>query len=235
MIVHINCRIKRLSVHWVVAFPFFLPAVNAESLEEKSVQLDRVRAQIETVEVMMEKARSETDRLQFALKENELAAGQIAISLGDTEAKLQGSSERLIVLNEEKMNHSTLLAKQKRTLGDQIHATYIMGHNDYIKLLLNQEEPSKVGRALAYHDYYNRVRAQYIENINIKISKIVELENVIEREHEALRDFKQQQIKEKKAILISRNERENILTKLRQEFAQQALKLQSAKATRARN
>ncbi len=211
----------------IIALFLLSQIVNAESVEEQSIQLDHIRAQIKDVETIMEEARLKTDRLQAELKENELFAGRIMLSVRNIESQLRTSTERLAVLNEEKLKHSALFAEQKRALGAQIRAAYIASHGDYIKLLLNQEEPAKVGRMLAYHDHQNRIRRQRIDSTNAEIARIVELENEIKRENGALLDLKQQQFERNKEILASRDERENILAKLNQEFEQRELELQS--------
>ena len=59
---------------------------------------------------------------------------------------------------------------------------YRTGRNDYIKLLLNQEDPALFGRTLAYHDYYNRARIKRIEVISIAQEQLKALQEKIRNE-----------------------------------------------------
>jgi len=211
--------------------PFFtclttLP-LYAEDFEEKSAQLDTVRTQIEDVKTSMEKARHETDILQTELKKNETYAGSIALNIREIEKQLQQRNQRQNKLNYKKSLHEKALNEQKQALSQQIRSAYMVGKNDYMKLLLNQEDPARVGRALAYYDYHNQARAQLINKVNTEIEAIIQLENNIKRENDALLKLKENQLAKNREIAQSRSERENILAKLLNELEKQGLELEA--------
>jgi len=199
----------------------------AEDLDEKSAQLDSVRNQIKDVKTSMEKARLETDTLQTELKKNETSAGNIALNIREIEMQLQQRNKRLKQLNNRKSLHEKALAEQKQALSQQIRSAYMVGKNDYMKLLLNQEDPARVGRALAYYDYHNQARARQINSVNTEIEAITQLENNIKRENDALLKLKKNQLAKEREISQSRRERENILTKLLNELEKQGFELQA--------
>jgi septal ring factor EnvC (AmiA/AmiB activator) len=199
----------------------------AKDLEEKSAQLDSVRNQIKDVKTSMEKARLETDTLQTELKNNETSAGNIALNIREIEMQLHNRNERLNQLNDRKSRHEKALTEQKQALSQQIRSAYIVGKNDYMKLLLNQEDPARVGRALAYYDYHNQARAQQINSVNTEIDAITQLENTIKRENNALLKLKENQLAKNREIAQSRREREDILAKLLNELEKQGFELQA--------
>lgn len=201
----------------------------AEDFEEKSAQLDTVRTQIEDVKTSMDKARLESDTLQTELMKNETYAGSITLNIREIEKQLQQRSKRLYDLNYEKSLHEKVLTEQKQALSQQIRSAYVVGKNDYMKLLLNQEDPARVGRALAYYDYHNRARARQINSINTEIEVIIQLENNIKRENNALHKLRENQLAKNREIARSRRERENILAKLLKELEKQGLELQVLK------
>ena len=199
----------------------------AEDLEERSAQLDTVRTQIKDVKTSMEKARLETDNLQTELKKNEIYAGSIALNIREIEKQLQQRNKRQNKLTHKKSLHEKALTEQKRALSQQIRSAYMVGKNDYMKLLLNQEDPARIGRALAYYDYHNQARANQINTVNIEIEAILQLENNIKRENNALLKLKENQLAKKREITQSRSERENILAKLLNELEKQGLELEA--------
>jgi len=199
----------------------------AEDFEEKSAQLDNVRTQIEDVKTSMEKARHETDTLQTELKKNETYAGSIALNIREIEKQLQQRNQRQNKLTYKKSLHEKALTEQKQALSQQIRSAYMLGKNDYMKLLLNQEDPARVGRALAYYDYHNQSRAQQINTVNTEIEAIIQLESNIKRENNALLKLKENQLAKNKEIAKSRSERENILAKLLNELEKQGLELEA--------
>ncbi len=198
----------------------------AEDLEEKSAQLDSVRNRIEDVKTNIAKARLKTNTLQAELKKNETSAGNIALNIREIEKQLRQRGKRLEVLNKKKIFHEKALAKQKNALAQQIRSAYMVGKNDYIKLLLNQEDPTRVGRVLTYYDYHNQARVRQINSVKSEIEAITQLENNINRENDALRKLKQNQLAKNREIGESRKERELILSNLLDELEKQGLELQ---------
>lgn len=198
----------------------------AEDLEEKSAQLDSVQNRIEDVKTNIAKARLKTNILQSELKKNETYAGNIALNIREIEKQLRQRNKRMGVLNTKKIFHEKALVKQKNALALQIRSAYMVGKNDYIKLLLNQEDPTKIGRVLAYYDYHNQVRVRKINSVKSEIKAITQLENNINRENDALQKLKQNQLAKNIEIGESRKERERILSNLLNELEKQGLELQ---------
>ena len=199
----------------------------AEDLIEKSAQLDSVRGKIEDVKTSMEKARLETKTLQAELKRNETSAGNIALNIREIEKQLRLRNKRLDELKSKKSSHEKVLTEQKSALAQQIRSAYMVGKNDYMKLLLNQEDPARVGRVLAYYDYHNQTRARQIHSVNTEIEALTQLENNINRENDALQKLKQTQLIKNKEIEKSRNERNVILSTLLSQLVKQGLELQT--------
>ena len=210
----------------VVTF-LICPPVHAEDLKEKSAQLDSVRGKIEDVKSSMGKARLETKTLQAELKKNETSAGSIALNIREIEKQLQQRSKSLDELQAKKSSHEKVLAEQKLALAQQIRSAYMVGKNDYTKLLLNQEDPARMGRVLAYYDYHNQTRARQIHSVNTEIETIIQLENNINRENNALLNLKQTQLAKNKEVDESRKTRNVILTKLLDQLEKQGLELQA--------
>jgi septal ring factor EnvC (AmiA/AmiB activator) len=211
----------------LVSFFLISQLLYAEDLKEKSAQLDSVRGKIEDVKTSMEKARLETKTLQEELKKNETSAGSIALNIREIEKQLRQRGKRLDELKGKKSFHENVLSEQKSALAQQIRSAYMVGKNDYIKLLLNQEDPARVGRVLAYYDYHNQTRARQIHSVNTEIEALTQLENNINRENDALLKLKQTQLTKNKEIEKSRNERNVILSTLLSQLVKQGLELQT--------
>ncbi len=58
-----------------------------------------------------------------------------------------------------------------------------MGRNDYIKLLLNQQDPTYVGRAIAYYDYHNRLRSKRIHQVKKTLDEITTIQKQSKMKH----------------------------------------------------
>ncbi len=215
----------RLQFGIIVTF-IVCPVVYAKDIKEKSAQLDSVRDKIEDVKTSMKKARIETRTLQAELRNNEIFSGSITQIMREIEQQLQQRSKRLDKLLAKKSSHEKVLAGQKLTLSQQVRSAYIVGKNDYLKLLLNQEDPARVGRVLAYHDYHNRAMAGRIHLSNTEIEAITKLTNNIDHENNALLKLKRSQLVKNKEVDELRKKRSVILAKLLDQVKKQGRELQ---------
>ena len=207
----------------------FLQAGFAEntSPEDKSAELESVRHKIEDVKSGLDAAKSESERLQEELRQTEIAVGRESLKLKGLEEQIQKRYDRLDELNLVISEHEKALDTERAYLAQQVRAAYITGRSDYLKLLLNQEDPAKVGRVLAYYDYYNRERINTIKSINEKVDLINELRTNIVSETKLLEELKKRQLAKREELNVWRESRSKILAQLKEEINSKGQELKS--------
>lgn len=188
--------------HKAVLFAFCTTLINAPTTsvaattyEEKETELERVRTHIDTLHGQLDETRKRRDEIQAELRATELKVGNAAKQLQEVEANLTSQREQIGRLHRLRRKQSGALATQRESLARQIRASYAMGRQDYFKMLLNQEDPSALSRALTYYGYFNQARAKRISNIKTQLFRIRETETSIHTqttELEQLRTEKEQ-------------------------------------------
>lgn len=189
-------------------------------------RLEELRSRIRDVQAGLSAARDESDALLIELQESEAAAAAVAAGLEQIEEQVALGRARLDLLKTEREAQAEVLARERLHLAAQVRATYRSGRNDFVKLLLNQEDPGLVGRTLAYHDYFNRARARNIGQIDSTLARLqaVELEIVTETtELEMLRSLESARLGELDA---QRQSRAGIMARLQEHIAVQDRELQ---------
>lgn len=118
--------------------------------------------------------------------ENQLKDSDIAISL--TTKKIQENTNnkqtiqnKLTELEQTKSSLITNKLRQEKLLAKQLRAAYSAGHHDYIKLLLNQKNPSTIQRTITHYQYVNNARIKEIESFKKTIDELV----IVEEKHKA--------------------------------------------------
>ena len=101
-------------------------------------------------------------------------------------------------------------------MAQQARAAYKAGRNDYLKLLLNQEDPNLIGRILVYYDYFNRARSNRIEKINKSLDEINRIKVNIQAEKGKLDNLRNEQLGKLEDFTQSRNARKQIIQKLQE-------------------
>ena len=126
-------------------------------------QLDAARADIAELKQLMEKLQREKSGVQKDLKKTESEMGQLENQVKGLQNDLKKSEEEILRLNDEKKKLEGARLEQQRLIGIQARAAYQSGRQEYIKLLLNQQNPEKFSRTLTYYDYLSEARMEQLD------------------------------------------------------------------------
>ena len=134
-----------------------------ESYSEKVIALKDIQKRIKEIELRIQSAQDETNKSHQELRNNEVKTTETLSNLHIINTKISKKKSKLEEMLFEQAEHDAALKEEKEKLIHQIRSAYQIGHNDYLRLILNQEHPALVGRALAYYDYHNRIRSERID------------------------------------------------------------------------
>ena len=191
----------------------------------KETELDSIRFLIKNVQGNIKEAQGESELLQQELQENEIAATDALKKLGVIDEQITTGENRLRELEQKKGIYQNSLSREKDHLVYQIRAAYRIGRNNYVKLLLNQEDPALVGRVLTYYDYQNRARVNRIHEINTQLETISRIETNIRDETESLQRLKDKQTENIEEFNSFRTSRKEIIERLSHYIEEQGIQL----------
>ncbi|MET1161164.1 MAG: peptidoglycan DD-metalloendopeptidase family protein [Pseudoxanthomonas sp.] len=152
------------------------PAQNQREAEKK---LQKLRGELKTIAQerrKLEDARGEAAR---KLREADEKVGKSSRSLNETEAALQREEAALAQLQQQRDQMRTRLGKQREQLTALVRASYQLGGDAPLKVLLSQDRVADANRALAYHRYIQRDRAQKIAALSTELEALDEVERDI--------------------------------------------------------
>lgn len=207
----------------------YLPAHQAfakDNSAQKAAELKKLRSRIKHVQSNIQEARNKSDQLYKELQRIEKAAATVSQKLTEIDKNIDKSVKSLAQLNVRKSSMQASLAQEREYLAQQIRAAYEIGKNDYLKLLLNQENPALVGRMLAYYDYFNKARTLRINNVTEKLNSIAALERQIQFKKDSLNKLRAQQLAKLEEYTAHRQSRKKVITKLDNFIDQQGRHLQ---------
>jgi septal ring factor EnvC (AmiA/AmiB activator) len=110
------------------------------------------------------------------------------------------------------------LDSERGALAQQLRTSYVTGRQEVLKLLLNQQNPARLGRMVIYYDYLNRARSLLLEVVESELKALTRLtaENVdVGLE---LTRLGQAQAAELSALESSRDDRRAALAALEQDI-----------------
>lgn len=151
----------------LLSFLCVVPAIADEAVEQQTVikeqELEAVRTRIRSLKEQLDQNARDRDRLTSELQDSEVRIAETRSRLKDLERERDYSETRRRELEQQAATEQARLDAEMGRLAEQLRAAYMSGGQEKLKLLLNQQEPSGVGRTLAWYDYLNRYRADNID------------------------------------------------------------------------
>jgi septal ring factor EnvC (AmiA/AmiB activator) len=164
--------------------------------------------------------------LNNALRETEQAVAAIGAELQTLEGRIEENRRQLERLEQEKAGHASRLHDEREYLKRQIRAAYRMGRDDYVKLLLNLEDPDRMGRMLAYFDYYNRSRSERIAAIGEAMAGLRQVETEIRAGAAKLEELRERESRQLALLTQAKEARNGALAKLEDHIDAEGKRLQ---------
>ncbi len=207
----------RIFVAWLL---LTIPVLAAQqSVAEIKQRLEGVQNQIRTERVRYAEVQGKTGALEAELAQIEIRIGNVARQLHDTLKRLNKERARLVGLEQRRREQIAALNLQRIGLARQLRAAYAMGHQERIKLLLNQQDPQVVGRMLVYYNYINRARGRLIDRANRDLAALRQLEGDINEQSRQLGRLAARLEHEQTALKRARARRSDVLVRWQQEAA----------------
>lgn len=207
----------------------FFGCLAAQAADTKD--LSKVREQIQQKQQEITSQKKTLDQLHQQLRQDEEAVTTLATRLTRSQAKLSVTRKQLAKLERQRQQLSEQLKRQERLLAQQLDHAYRMGQHDYLKLLLNQQDPVAMGRALEYYDYVNQARLQAISELKKTQQELSYNRQQTAKTSTELSAIVQTQKQDKQELQQKQHSRESTVDEIKKSLSadqQQLVKLQEA-------
>lgn len=208
------------------------PSAHGAGAAETRAELEALRERIEAVRTALANERREEDRTETGLERIERRIGDIATRLQRTQSNLQQARDQLGRLDARRAELNRALAAHRDTLAVQLRAAYRLGRQPALRLVLRQNEPARLARALGYYGYFNAARLDAIGRTETLVREV----RAVERETEQTRRSLQQELDtlqhQRTELETARAERRQILERLRASIADKGERLERMEANR---
>jgi len=189
-------------------------SVSLPAATEKEEQLRTLRTRIEALQADLNETRGERDAARAQLREVERHMGSQYKSLRDTETRQKAETARLTALQQTQSRSRAELSTRRQELEQSMRAAYLLGKQDYLKLLLSQDDPARVSRVLTYYRYLAQARVTRIEGLETSLRRLDVLEKQIAERVQELAVLRARQAEQQSALETTRAERRRLLAQL---------------------
>ncbi|MDH5659394.1 MAG: peptidoglycan DD-metalloendopeptidase family protein [Gammaproteobacteria bacterium] len=193
--------------------------------QKKKQELEKLRQRMSELRQNIEQKQQEKDSATKFLKDIEVRIGERAYVLRKINFHLRKQKRELNKLKQQQQQTRNKLASQRNILSEQIRAAYMIGQQEYLKLLLNQENPAAIGRTLTYYDYFHKARSHHIDEAVVTIKKLDNLTARVKIKTDELTLSRKQQLVEKQKLEDDFIDRSVVIKKMEKEIAAQGNRL----------
>ncbi|PAU63803.1 murein hydrolase activator EnvC family protein [Pseudomonas indica] len=216
----------------VVLAGLFSQAI-ADQRAETQQQLEAARKDVAELKKLLEQLQQEKSGVQKELRSTETEMGDLEKQVKSLENELKKSEDEIQRLNQEKKKLQDARLEQQRLIGIQARAAYQSGRQEYLKLLLNQQEPEKFSRTLTYYDYLSQARLEQLETFNETLRQLANVENDIAIQQAQLSEQRSALDSRREQLAAVRQERQQALAKLNREYSAGGQKLKARQQEQA--
>ena len=208
------------------------PAV-ADERSDARKQIEAARKDVAELQKLLKQIEQEKSAVQKQLQTTESEMGQLEKQVDTLQQEIDRSESELERLNDEKTTLEGARLEQQRLIGIQARAAYQSGRQEYLKLLLNQQNPEKFSRTLTYYDYLSKARFEQVADFNETLTQLANVEAGIQAQQAELA-AQQEGLQQRRAQLAEvRKERQLALAKLDKDRSSRDQKLKARKQEQA--
>lgn len=195
-------------------------------------QLEAARADIAELKASLKKLEQEKSSAQRELKATETRIGELEKEIRQLRDALAEGAAELKRLDGEKAVHEAARVEQQRLIAIQARAAYQSGRQEYLKLLLNQENPERFARTLTYYDYLSKARLEQLTTFNETLRQLSNIEAAIAAQQAQLESQKAELDQRAAALAEERKQRRQVVAKLDSQYGAGAQRLKQREQDR---
>jgi len=224
---------RRLASIGLLLSALLLPLLaQGQSAAETRAKLDELRDRIEAVRSALAKDRQRHDEASEELARVERKLGRLAGDVADLDQRIRATHAKLERLDERRRDLHERLREHRATLAAQLRAAYRLGRQPAIRLLLRQNDPAAVARALGYYGYLNNARLAAIDKARGLIAELGEVAEETRAAQDKLSADRSELAQRREELEGARSERRALLARLERAIEDKDARLQRMEASR---
>ena len=190
----------------------------AEDLQANP-QFNKVESDIVDVKQDMQRLSEQKSGMEGMLADIEKHYGETATSLKAQLSIIDQHRQGIARIQQEIKIYKREIEVLNKELVGQVRAAYLMGHEQRLKLILNQQDPVLSARIMIYFNYINKERLKNLSNKEAAVKLLSQLDQQKKTETELLQQTLEEKRAEQSLLEQDRKQRNALLTKIKQDYS----------------
>ena len=213
--------------------PFVLATNKADKpkdkIEKPKEKLNNIHERIESLTKELGKTKEAHADAADALKDSEKAISETNRKLFDLQQAQKKHSESLQALQTQKSGLENTIDGQKNQLSKQMYQQYLHGKQNYLQLILEEQDPSAISRQLQYFSYISRARQALISDMQSNLGRVTKLNEETANALKEVVTLKTKQESERKNLESQKQAHSKVVEKLSSQISAQRNEIEKLK------
>ncbi len=195
-------------------------------------QLEQLQHDIRQLQSQLNAARSDHQATQHQLREMDLEIQQSTQAIRALDGQLAEHREELARLEQEREQQLQQMELDQQQLAEQVGATYRLSRQSRLKLVLNQDDPARLNRLLAYYGHINRAQSEKILSLRKTLAQLADIHERIGQQLQEIAGAQlllQQELEQKQ---LQRESRQQLLAQLHDQIGDNEAQLREFEQNR---
>jgi len=219
--------LRKTGYYFFLLFALSITSPVIADSDTQKKQLENLRTRIGSLRDELNVIRGEHASVRNELQAAELKINKFVKALNSLKRNIRRQNKELRRLEKDKARYLKDKETQLELLAVQVRSAYAIGRQEYIKLLLNQEHPEKIGRVLRYYQYFNEERSSRVVRAEQTVKKLNQVTTSINRKVSELKNLRKKQRTKKAALENTKRARSLVLARLKSEMLNKGEELES--------
>ena len=224
---------QRLKIYFLLALLSLSPTLLAEITDQQKLELKLLKSSILKLQNTLIRNNEQKVQLEIDFKEIEIKISKIDRNIRILNSKIATTVNNISEKEIEQISIKRRIAQQNEIIIQQLRSASQLGHQEPIKLLLNQEDPVKLARMFKYYDYFIHARSHKILEYTRDITDLSEIIDGIKQDKFSLVTSKEKLKIEQQSAELHLKERTQILKRLTNDITEDETRLRKLKIQRA--
>lgn len=206
----------------LMAVPSVLVFAADDTIETQQRGLADVERRVQDLEQDLGKRQARRDDLMGELEQRERNIAALARSGHQLAETIDAQEQAVRALRNRLTTEQEALRRERAALGNLLRSAYAMGRGDRVRMLLDQEDPSRFSRVMGYYGLLNRFRIQRIQAVTHRARELDSLARQAEEEKARLSLLARKQEETRTRLTTAQAERTALLASLEHSISTQA-------------
>ncbi len=188
----------------------------------KQEDLDKLRKRITALQQEFETTSESKAEAADDLRESERAISNSKRRLRELEREQKVANRELETLQKRAASLEKELQSQQTMLGRLLYQQYLEGsEREYLKLLLNNDDPNQVAREFSYYNYIARDRAATLESLRTRLVRLQSVRDQAQKKNDEVAALRAEEQSQRERLEREKRAHRKMLKKISLQLKQQ--------------